>query len=102
MIWPSCGLPLLRMHLGWMCWVWCRRVGDEPDAETRRNALEALVNVCQTVGIDGLTREQVGGGSREEGMDISPPSSSISFQGELVHIEREVLLSCAGVLYRGR
>lgn len=52
-----------------MCWG--RRVGDEADAETRRNALQALVNVCQTVGIggqDGLTLEQVGGGGREADM----------------------------------
>jgi hypothetical protein len=29
----------------------CRKVGDEPDAETRRNAITALGQVCQTVGV---------------------------------------------------
>jgi len=38
------------------------KVGDEPDAETRRNALNGLVEICETVGVGGsggLTAEQV-------------------------------------------
>jgi hypothetical protein len=29
------------------------KVGDEPDAETRRNAINALVELCETVGVSG-------------------------------------------------
>ena len=38
-----------------------RKIGDEPDAETRRNAINALIEVCATVGVgaDGLSCEQV-------------------------------------------
>ena len=38
------------------------KIGDEPDAETRRNAINALVELCETVGVGGergLTAAQV-------------------------------------------
>ena len=38
------------------------KVGDEPDAETRRNALNGLVEICETVGVGGrggLSADQV-------------------------------------------
>lgn len=45
-------------------------VGGEGDAETRRNAVTALVNVCQTVGIESKQADQ----SNVEASPISPLS----------------------------
>ena len=36
-----------------------RLVGDEPDAETRRNALWALVEMTQTLGVEGMIQAQL-------------------------------------------